>query len=144
MADFCLLCDKAITADCALVYEHGLEGLMRASKEREDGMDILFEKKRACASSGIAVHKACRKKYTLPSDIKKSKRQKTEGPGGSPGVSTVTRSQCTSFNIQTDCLYCAETCDIDQYKLPSQYKDRIHETMTKKTLETILDKVTER
>ncbi|KAG0723755.1 hypothetical protein GWK47_042018 [Chionoecetes opilio] len=49
MAEFCSIptCSKQITSDRAEVHDKGLEGLLRASIEREDGLQSVFERKRS-------------------------------------------------------------------------------------------------
>ncbi|KAG0720119.1 hypothetical protein GWK47_049092 [Chionoecetes opilio] len=66
MAEFCSIptCGKQITSDRAEVHDKGLEGPLRASIEREDGLQSVFERKRS--QLPVPVHGKCRREYIRP------------------------------------------------------------------------------
>ncbi|KAG0715708.1 hypothetical protein GWK47_011314 [Chionoecetes opilio] len=144
MAEFCSIptCGKQITSDRAEVHDKGLEGLLRASIEREDGLQSVFERKRS--QLPVPVHAKCRREYIRPCSIASYKRKREEEPLDSDWgtSSSKLRSRTRVFNIKEDCLYCAKTV-IDynvETKIPRNRRVRAHDAMTKVTLQSVIEK----
>ncbi|KAG0729638.1 hypothetical protein GWK47_029911 [Chionoecetes opilio] len=148
MAEFCSIptCGKQITSDRAEVHDKGLEGLLRASIEREDGLQSVFERKRS--QLPVPVHGKCRREYIRPCSITSYKRKREEEPLDSDWgtSSSKLRSRTRVFSIKEDCLYCAKTA-IDyniETKIPRNRRTRAHDAMTKATLQSVIEKAGDR
>ncbi|KAG0712857.1 hypothetical protein GWK47_017480 [Chionoecetes opilio] len=139
-------CGKQITSDRAEVHDKGLEGFLRASIEREDGLQSVFERKRS--QLPVPVHGKCRREYIRPCSITSYKRKREEEPLDSDWgtSSSKLRSRTRVFNIKEDCLYCANPV-IDynvETKIPRNRRVRAHDAMTKATLQSVIEKAGDR
>lgn len=141
MAELCSspTCGKLISSDSSLIHEKGLEGLIRASIERDDGLQHVFENKRS--ELPLPVHGNCRREYIRASNIKSYKRQrKDELASTSDTPVSVLSSKTPTFRIKEDCLYCAQKLtDYNvESKTPRNRRKRSHDAMTKESIQSII------
>lgn len=123
MTDKCAICNKDVTSDRCKVLEKGIQGLIRASKNRKDGKHILLS-----GAKSVVVHATCRKRYTRSSSIIADLRQST--PSTSSASTSGLRSSQPLFNFKLKCLFCAETINEKFYakekKKPKQRRREVH------------------
>ena len=93
----------------------------------------------------FVIHKTCRKDYTQASDIETFKR-KCDGTTSIPisdSVSCKLRSTIPSFDIKSECFYCAETI-LDYRELPRERQNIPSEVATIEYLQRVLHSCDER
>ena len=138
-------CGEPITSDRAIVHNKGLDGLIRANIDRDDGLQLVFEDKRS--ELPVPVYSECRREYIRVSNINAYKRQrKDELASTSDTPALMLRSNTTTFTIKEDCLYCAQKL-IDysvESKIPKHRRKRSHDVMTRESLQSIITKADDR
>ena len=125
--------------------DKGLNGLIRASIARNDGLSHTFEAKRS--QLPLPVHGHCRREYIREHNINIYKKQREEVVPSDSGAPTAKlRSQAPVFNIKQDCVYCTnELVDYSRHsKIPNERRVRSHDAMTKVALKNILAKANSR
>lgn len=136
--DICDICDRTITSDRSNISERGLPNVIKISADLKDGLD----KKLSHKTCPIPVHLSCKKQYTMPSNIRKRKRESSESLHAAE-KKIHCRSQSSKFNIKEDCLYCGEFVD-KTAKLPTHRRDQSHNAATKELLSSVAAKSLQR
>ena len=115
--------------------------MISASTKRDDGLESLLSSK----TTPFVIHKKCRKDYTWASSIEtfKRKRDGTISIPISDSVSCKLRSTIPSFDIKSECFYCAETI-LDYRKLPREHQNIPSEVATIEYLQWVLHRCDER
>ncbi|GBM14361.1 hypothetical protein AVEN_16901-1 [Araneus ventricosus] len=103
----CIFCGNKLENDIVLV-EKRLESIIQESLRVEDGRE---------RKTKITVHKSCRQKYTRPSSIWDSIKQKETSESAST-TSSVLRSSEEKFDFKSDCFICGKAAVVDS-KYPS-------------------------
>ena len=83
-----------------------------------------------------------KKKYTMPSNIQKRKRELSVSLEATE-TKIHRRSQSSSFNIKDDCLYCGQLVETNT-KLPTHRRGQSHKAATKEFLSSVASKCRER
>lgn len=102
LRQYCAICKESIVNNGVALTSKGIDGINRASKERGDTVDVR---------EGDSVHIACRKRYTNPSYISKSLRQKEERH---PVPRTLRSQSSVQFDFRRDCLFCGNEINQEQ------------------------------
>lgn len=125
-SDKCFVCDVgfAESDDFVRVGKKGIEGLRRASQERNDQKWTLLQDLHE-----VKCHKNCRKLYTHPDYIAQKKKLDSLAEAGSPNSpSTPKKSTLRSgeaFNFINTCLFCSAEIDFEKIKKTKQEYRRI-------------------
>ncbi|XP_061723992.1 uncharacterized protein LOC133530150 [Cydia pomonella] len=133
MSEKCLICGLFISTDLVVVKKRGIERLITASKERNDGKDKYFYGKEE-----ICFHRKCRLLYIESKAISAHKRRmEVEASVRQPS------DDDESFDFQNFCLFCNEAAneEFKQAQLKRRVQDRIIVSEIKKcsTQEAILN-----
>ncbi|GBN50776.1 hypothetical protein AVEN_118247-1 [Araneus ventricosus] len=100
-------------------------------------MDTMREKK-----TKITVHKSCRQKYTRPSSIRASIKQKETSESASTTPS-VLRSSEKKFDFKNDCFICGKPAVVDS-KYSLHRRKHVHFVSTLEIRDNIIAKCNER
>ena len=112
----CAICKENIAPGAGVsLTEKGSNGINRASKEREDQVEV---------EAGDQVHKDCRREFCRPSNIEKEKRKRShEGLGHTHRPARQSGSQ--QFDFKTHCLYCGRFIDEEYERKKSRSVYRV-------------------
>ncbi|GBM47820.1 hypothetical protein AVEN_193703-1 [Araneus ventricosus] len=100
-------------------------------------MDSMRGSKRE-RKTKITVHKSCRQKYTRPSSICASIKQK-ETSESAPTTSSVLRSSEEKFDFKSDCFICGKAAVVDS-KYPLHRRKPVHFVSTLEIRDNIIAK----
>ncbi|GBN16767.1 hypothetical protein AVEN_178923-1 [Araneus ventricosus] len=102
----CIFCGNKLENDIVLV-EKELEWIIQASLRVDNGLHERLREKTI-----ITVHKSCKQKYTRPSSIRASIKQK-ETSESAPTTSSVSRSSEEKFDFKNDCFICGKPAVVE-------------------------------
>ncbi|GBM20490.1 hypothetical protein AVEN_61038-1 [Araneus ventricosus] len=102
----CIFCGNKLENEIALI-EKGLESIIQASLRVKDGLHERLREK-----TKITVQKSFRQKYTRPSSIWASIKQK-ETYESAPTKSSFSRSSKEKFDFKNDCFICGKPAVVD-------------------------------
>ena len=141
--EICPFCDQTISADRSEITERGLPKILELSRERKDG---ILERLKP-ENTPIPVHMHCRRPYTRPNYVRKRKNANV-WPGGDAiecDSKVICRSEVSSFNIKSDCVFCAKYIDtVRESKLNKERRDKSHNVETIEVLHSIKEKALKR
>lgn len=106
----CIICTSYFaddpTKETVNVTTKGIDNLIKCSKERRDGKEHVFSRR----EPPFRLHKKCRSNYTNINDIKNylKRKMKEETSASSAKAVKLRSSVLSSFNPQTDCLFCSK------------------------------------
>ncbi|GBM91244.1 hypothetical protein AVEN_251132-1 [Araneus ventricosus] len=120
-----------------LLIEKGLESIIQASVRVEGGLQERLREK-----TKITVHKSCRQKYTRPSSIRASIKQK-ETSESTRITSSVLRSSEEKFDFKNDCFICGKSAVVDS-KYTLHRRKPVHFVSTLEIRDNIIRKCNER
>ena len=132
--------DKVLPSNQTSVGKKGQNSLISASSKRDDGLGLLLSSK----TTLFVIHKTCRKDYTWASSIDtfKRKRDCTTSIPILDSVSCKLHSTIPSYDIKSECFYCAETI-LDYRKLPRERQNIPSEVATLEYLQRVLHRCDE-
>lgn len=135
----CVICNKQLDdSEKSVVREKGLKTFIVASKKRQDGKFLIFNK-----STKIEVHERCRKDYIDEKCISASLKKAQQNTETKP-----LRSRIPDFDFRTHCFLCGEEVPVDyakkQIKKPPSKRNLVYPVRKLAVRENVLKLVKNR